>query len=119
MIEIRPDQFQMFLEKVRTTFVGRVTAYLKANHREHVQELNKTELEALVRRQITAAEGYGISTEISVVQFIETGMAYGEAFHSSGQYPEAERILLQDVDGAVKAQQLQEAAKKGFDAKLG
>lgn len=114
MIDIRPDQIQMFLEKVRSTFVGRVTAYLKANHRQWVDAMQPQDLEALIRRQVSAAEGYGITTESSVVQFIETGLAYGEDFHSSGKYPEAERILLQNVEGTLKAQQLVAAAKQGL-----
>lgn len=114
MIEIRPDQMQMFLEHVRSTFVTRVAVYLKAHRREWVQELGKSELEALIRRQVVVAEGYGITTEVPVVQFIEVGLAYGEEFHSSGQYPEAERILTQEIDGQLKGQQLQEAARQAF-----
>lgn len=104
----------MFLEKVRHSFAGRVVAYLKTNHRDHIQAMSNEELEALIRRQITAAESYGITMEVAVVQFIETGLAYGEKFHSSGQHPEAERILQQNVDAGVKMQQLQESAKRGF-----
>lgn len=115
MIEIRPDQIQLFLDKVRSTFVSRVAAFLKTHHRDWVQEAGTEGLDALIRRQIVAAEGYGITTETSVVQFIQAGLAYGEDFHSSGQYPEAERILLQDVEGALKAQELVAAAQKGFN----
>lgn len=114
MIDIRPDQIQMFLEKVRTTFAGRVASYLKSVHREWVQKLSEQELYSLIRRQISAAEQYGITTEAAVVQFIETGLAYGEDFHSSGQYPEAERILTQEADGVVKAQELVAAARQGL-----
>ena len=114
MIEIRPDQMQMFLEHVRSTFVSRVAGYLKNHRREWVQELGKSELEALIRRQVIVAEGYGITTEVPVVQFVEVGLAYGEEFHSSGQYPEAERILTQEIDGQLKGLQLQEAARLGF-----
>lgn len=114
MIEIRPDQMQMFLDQVRSTFVSRVASYLKAHHREWVQEMDTKELQSLVRRQISAAEGYGITTEVPVVQFVEVGLAYGEQFHSSGQYPEAERILTQDIDGTLKMQQLQELARHGL-----
>ena len=116
MIEIRPDQMQMFLEQVRSTFVSRVAAYLRAHHRSWVQEMDNTDLQSLVRRQIAAAETYGITTEVPVVQFIEIGLAYGEQFHASGQYPEAERILTQDVDGLVKMQQLKELAEHGLKA---
>lgn len=114
MIEIRPDQMQMFLEHVRSTFVTRVAAYLRAHRAEWVRELGKSELEALIRRQVVVAEGYGIATEVPVVQFIEVGLAYGEEFYSSGQYPEAEAILSQDIDGQIKGLQLQEAARNGF-----
>jgi hypothetical protein len=116
MIQIRPDQMQMFLDQVRNTFVSRTAAYLRAHHRDWVQEMDNKELQALIRRQISAAEGYGITTEVPVVQFIEVGLAYGEAFHSSGQYPEAERILTQDIDGTLKMQQLQELARNGLQA---
>lgn len=114
MIEIRPDQMQMFLEYVRSTFVTRVAAYLRAQHRAWVQALENKDLHDLIRRQVQAAEGYGIATEVPVVQFIEMGLAYGEDFHSSGQYPEVERILTQDLDGMQKSQQLQELVKSGL-----
>lgn len=115
MIDIRPDQLQMFLEKARKTFVGRVVAYLKANHAEWAQTLQPAELDAVIRRQVAAAEGYGLTSEVAVVQFIEIGFAFGEDFHSSGKYPEAERILLQDVDSGVKVQQLRDAATRGLE----
>lgn len=115
MIEIRPDQIQMFLDRVRTTFAARTAAYLKANRRDWVKGLNASALEALIRRQIAAADRYGIQMEAAVVQFVEIGLAFGEDFHSSGRYPEAERILLQGVDAAVKMQELQSAAAQGFE----
>lgn len=107
---------QMFLEQVRSTFVSRVAAYLRAHHRGWVQDMGNSELNALVRRQISAAENYGITTEAPVVQFIEVGLAYGEQFHCSGQYPDAEQILTQDLDGIVKVQRLVGLAAKGLNA---
>jgi hypothetical protein len=115
MIDIRPDQIQLFLEKVRKTFAGRVATFLKANHGDALATLPADSLEGMIRRQIAAAEGYGLVTEAAVVEFIEIGLAFGEDFHSSGKFPEAERVLTQELDPPVKIQQLREAAGRKFE----
>lgn len=110
MLEIRQDQMQMFLDHAREAFVGRVVKYLKQHRAEHV----KNDVTAMVRRQIAAAEGYGIRTEAAVVKFTELCAVFGEDFHDSGKYPEAERILTQQADGAVKIEELCQAAERDF-----
>ena len=110
MLEIRQDQMQMFLDHARENFVTRVVAYLKQHRAEHVKE----DPAAMVRRQIAAAEGYGIRTEAAVVKFTELCAVFGEDFHDSGKYPEVERILTQQADGAVKIEELCEAAERDF-----
>lgn len=110
MLEIRPDQMQMFLDHAREGFVTRVVNYLKMHRAEHLKE----DPAAMVRRQIAAAEGYGIRTEAAVVKFTELCAVFGEDFHDSGRFPEAERILTQEADGAVKIEELSEAAERDF-----
>jgi hypothetical protein len=110
MLVIRQDQMQMFLDRARDGFVGRVVNYLKLHRAEHA----KGDVAAMVRRQISAAEGYGIRTEAAVVKFTELCAVFGEDFHDSGKYPEVERILGQQTDGAVKIEELCEAAEREF-----
>lgn len=68
-----------------------------------------------VGRQIANAENYGVTTEAPVAKFIEMAMAYGEDFHNSGAYPEAERILLEEVDDLTKVEMLFASALRGFE----
>jgi len=110
MLQIRPDQLQMFLDHARGGFVARVTAYLKQHRGEHVNDGTL----AMVQRQMAAAEGYGIRTEAAVVKFIELCAVFGEDFHDSGKYPLVERILTQRADGTVKVEELCEAAERDF-----
>jgi hypothetical protein len=110
MLVIRQDQMQMFLDRARDGFVGRVVNYLKLHRSEHA----KGDVAAMVRRQISAAEGYGIRTEAAVVKFTELCAVFGEDFHDSGKFPEVERILGQQTDGAVKIEELCEAAEREF-----
>ncbi len=110
MLEIRQDQVQMFLDHAREGFAGRVVSYLQMHRAQHVPQ----EAAAFVKRQITAAEGYNIRTEAAVVKFCELAAVFGEDFHTSGKYPGAERILTQETDGAVKIEELCEAAERGF-----
>ena len=49
-----------------------------------------------------------------VVKFAELCSVFGEDFHESGRYPEVERILAQETDGAVKVEELCEAAERDF-----
>ena len=110
MLEIRQDLMQMFLDHARETFTARVVSYLKKHRGEHVKE----DVAVMVRRQIAAAEGYGIRTEAAVVKFTELCAVFGEDFHDSGKYPLVERILTQQADGAVKIEELCEAAEREF-----
>jgi hypothetical protein len=110
MLQIRPDQLQMFLDHARGGFVARVVTYLKQHRSEHV----KDDTGAMVLRQMAAAEGYGIRTESSVVKFIELCAVFGEDFHDSGKFPLAERILTQQAEGTVKVEELCEAAERDF-----
>ncbi|HWB06989.1 MAG TPA: hypothetical protein VG796_28455 [Verrucomicrobiales bacterium] len=112
MLEIRQDQMQMFVDNARNGFVARVVSYLKLHRAEHAKE----DVAAMVRRQITAAEGYGIRSEAAVVKFTELCAVFGEDFHDSGKYPEVERILSQQADGAVKIEELCDAAERDFAA---
>ena len=100
----------MFLDNARENFVKRVVDYLKLRRAEHV----KDDPAAMVRRQIIAAEGYGIRTEAAVVKFTELCAVFGEDFHDSGRYPEVERILAQQTDGAVKIEELCASAERDF-----
>ena len=100
----------MFLDHARESFVARVVAYLKKHRSEHLPD----DPVGMVRRQIAAAEVYGIRTEAAVVKFTELCAVFGEDFHESGKYPEVERILGQDTDGAVKIEELCEAAEREF-----
>ena len=102
----------MFLDHARENFVARVVAYLKQHRAGHV----KDDPAPMVRRQIAAAEGYGIRTEAAVVKFTELCAVFGEDFHDSGRYPEVERILSQQADGAVKIEELCQAAEREFAA---
>jgi hypothetical protein len=110
MLEIRQDQMQMFQDNARNKFVGRVVSYLRLHRAEHAQG----DVPAMVHRQISAANGYGICSEAAVVKFIELCAVFGEDFHDSGKYPEVERILGQQTDGAVKIEELCEAAERDF-----
>ena len=110
MIQIRPDQLQMFLDHARGGFVARVITYLRQHRAEHI----KDDTASMVQRQMAAAEGYGIRTEAAVVKFIELCVVFGEDFHDSGKYPVAERILTQQADGTVKVEELCEAAERDF-----
>jgi hypothetical protein len=110
MLQIRPDQLQMFLDHARGGFVARVVQFLRKQRSEHVND----ETPSMVQRQMAAAEGYGIRTEASVVKFIELCAVFGEDFHDSGRFPLAERILTQQADGTVKVEELCEAAERNF-----
>lgn len=113
MIEVRPDQMQIFHEKVRGAYVQRVCAYLRKKRRDWVSALDDAALDGLVRRQVIASESFGIASEAGAVRFIEIGLALGEDFYSSGAHPEAERVLLQaKLDADKKLQQLEEIATK-------
>jgi len=114
MIAIRADQMQLLLEQVRKTFASRVRTFLRANQPGSLAGMEDADVDAFIRRQVSAAESYGISSESGVVHFIETALIYGEDFHRSGEFPEAERILLRDVDCAIKVQELKAAAERGF-----
>ncbi len=114
MLEIRPDQMQMFLDRARRTFQDRVLTYLRTTHKDQTSPMPDDELSALTQRLTTAAATYGIQTEAPVVQFIEIGLVFGEDFHNSGQFPAAESILTGEGDGTSKMQALREAAGKGF-----
>jgi hypothetical protein len=108
MIEIRLDQLQVFHEKVRAAYVKRVCSYLRKKRREWVRTFANDALEASVRRQVIAAESFGIASETGVVRFIEVGLVLGEDFYSSGRYPEAERVLLHaGLDPDKKLQELE------------
>lgn len=113
MITIRPDQMQMFAERRRTTFTQRVAAYLR-EHTPEAKDLPPPELTVLIQRQTAAAALYDIKTEAAVVQFIEIGLTFGEEFHSTGEFPAAERILASELDGPLKMQELLALAKKGL-----
>lgn len=111
MIEIRPDQMQIFQDQVRSTFVKRARRYLRDKRGEWVGQTNDEALEALIRSQVIAAESFGIATEAGVIRFIEAGLILGVDFYSSGQYPDAERILHRaGVDQDTKLKQLEELA---------
>lgn len=111
MIEIRPDQVQVFHEKVRATYVKRVRIYLRKKRAEWVRPLDDEALEALIRRQVLAAESFGIISETGTVRFLEVGLVLGEDFFSSGKHPSAERVLLQTgLPADKKLQQLEELA---------
>lgn len=113
MIEVRPDQLQVFQEKVRAAYVRRVRGYLREKRSTWVTGLSDPELDALVRRQVIAAESFGIGTETGAVRFIEVGLALGEDFYSSGKQPVAERVLLHaGMSADKKLQQLEEIASK-------
>lgn len=114
MIEVRPDQIQVFQDKVRAAYVKRVRGYLREKRRESVAGLNDEELDALVRRQVIAAESFGIASETGVVRFIEVGLALGgEDFHSSGKHPAAERVLMHaGIAADKKLEQLEALAAK-------
>lgn len=113
MIEIRPDQMQVFQDKVRAAYVKRVRVYLRSVRREWVAKQSDASLDALVRRQVIAAESFGVSTETGIVRFIEVGLALGEDFYRSGQHPEAERVLMHaGMDADKKLQHLEEITSK-------
>lgn len=113
MIEIRLDQVQVFHEKVRAAYVKRVRSYLLKKRAEWVSSLAEEALDSLIRRQVIAAESFGIISETGAVRFIEVGLALGDDFYSSGKYPAAERILLlAGLDADKKLQQLEELASK-------
>lgn len=116
MIEVRPDQIQVFQDKVRAAYVRRVRGYLREKRRESVASLNDEGLDALVRRQVIAAESFGIASETGVVRFIEVGLALGgEDFYSSGRHPAAERVLMHaGMVPEKKLQQLEELAAKAL-----
>jgi hypothetical protein len=76
MLEIRQEQMQMFLDRARDGFIGRVVNYLKLHRAEHAQG----DVASMVRRQITAAEGYGIRSEAAVVKFTELCAVFGRTF---------------------------------------
>ena len=116
MLEIRPDQMQMFLDRARRTFQDRLLTYLRSTHKDRTGTMEDDALQALIQRLTAAAATYGILTEAPVVQFIELALVFGEDFHDSGQYPAAERILTGEGDGAAKMQALREAAAQGFAA---
>jgi hypothetical protein len=93
--------------------VKRVRSYLRDKRREWVASLDDKGLDALIRRQVIAAESFGIATETGVVRFIEVGLALGEDFHISGRFPEAERVLHHaGMNPEKKLQQLEEIAGK-------
>lgn len=111
MIEIRLDQVQVFHEKVRATYVKRVRSYLRKQRAPWIAPLTEEELDSLIRRQIIAAESFGIISETGAVRFIEVGLALGEDFFTSGRHPDAERILLQQgLDTETKLQKLEALA---------
>jgi hypothetical protein len=114
MIEVRPDQIQVFQDRIRAVYVRRVRGYLKEKRKESVAGLSDEELDALVRRQVIAAESFGIAAESGIVRFIEVGLALeDEVFHSSGKHPAAERILMHaGMDADKKLQQLEVLAAK-------
>jgi hypothetical protein len=113
MIEVRPDQMQVFHEKVRAAYVMRVCGYLREKRRDWVSPMTDEALDNLIRRQVVAAESFGIASEAVVVRFIEVGFPLGHDFYSSGRYPQAERILLQaGLDPDKKLQQLEDIARK-------
>lgn len=113
MIEIRLDQVQVFHEKVRAAYVKRVRGYLRKKRADWITHLDEEALDALIRRQVIAAESFGIISETGAVRFIEVGLALGEDFYSSGKHPAAERILLHaGLDADKKLQQLEEIAGK-------
>lgn len=114
MLQIRPDQMQVFLDYVRESFVARVVQYLRSAQAAAVAAMADEDLRAFVRRQIDAAEGYGITSEAPVVKFIEIALAFGEDFHRSGQWPEAERILTEQTDPLTRIEALCEAARRNF-----
>lgn len=115
MLELRSDQMQVFVDYVRTSFVVRMVKYIRENHHEVVAAEPEGELRAFVERQIANAENYGVTAEAQVAKFIEMAMAYGEDFHNSGAYPEAERILLEEVDDLTKVEMLFASALRGFE----
>ncbi len=113
MIEVRPDQLQVFQDRVRGAYVKRVRKYLREKRADWVRPLPDGEVDALVRRQVLAAESFGIASETGVVRFIEVGLVLGEDFFSSGKHPEAERALLMSkLDPEAKIQRIEEIAAK-------
>jgi hypothetical protein len=116
MIEIRPDQMEVFNARARASFLQRVLVYLREAHGSALSEISDEDLCERVRLQIGAASSYGVRTEAAVVQFIEMCFAFGDDFHSSPSYPEAERILASNSDGTRKMADLLAAARNGFGA---
>ena len=115
MLQIRPDQMQVFLDYVRETFTARVVTYLRADWKDATASMDDAALRDWTRRQIDAAESYGITTEAPVVKFIEVALTCGEEFHSSGTYPEAERILMEETDALTKVETLRASARRNFE----
>ncbi|HEV7403997.1 MAG TPA: hypothetical protein VGO11_13750 [Chthoniobacteraceae bacterium] len=115
MIEIRPDQMEIFEERSRASFVRRAAAYLREAHEAALSAIDEPALEALIHRQSAVAQGYGLSSELAVMQFIEIGLAFGEDFHGARKYPRAEEILGSRRDGAAKIRELLQAAERGFE----
>ncbi len=119
MLELRPDQMQVFLDYVRSSFVDRLAKYLKEQHPTAIADKSATELRTFIEHQIVNAENYGITTEAPVAKFIELVLAYGEGFHNSGAYPEAERILLENSDALTKVETLYASAMRNFEPVFG
>ncbi len=112
MLDIRPDQMQMFADRAKRTFQDRVLTYLKTQHGERLQDLDDKQATERIRQLSAAAEKYGINTEAPVVQFIELALVYGDDFHDCGQYPQAESILNGAADGPAKMAALCELASR-------
>jgi hypothetical protein len=117
MIEIRPDQMEVFDSRQAEAFLQRALAFLRETHGNSLREMTNEELRERLPRQIATAASYGIRTEAAVMQFIEISLAFGDDFHSSPDCPLAERILSAKTDGAVKVSELLAAAESGFSTR--
>jgi len=114
MIEIRPDQMEVFATLAQASFVRRATAYLREAHGEALRGITAPELTDRIQRQMGIAAGYEVSGEADVMQFVEVSLVFGDDFHCSSRYPAAERVLATKADGATKMRHLLAAAQTEF-----
>jgi hypothetical protein len=100
---IRPEQMRVFEEAALAGFEQRAVAHLQRALPDRCAALGPSAVLHSVRRAITKARGYGITSELDVLTFLNLTYLLGFDFDAEPRFAWAtERLKAADVQPAVR-----------------
>ena len=97
-MKLRQEHLEAFHESRMEAFVERMVEHLHDDLREHCEErgLTKERLDAFVREGMDSAEGYGITSEPGIQQYLDCMVVLGPDFAENEQCRWAGEVLRRD-----------------------